>query len=63
MKSYRMNFAIRHEGRNNASKGIIRSIGFHEHGIVRGPVSEHRSLHEELLKRSKHGISLSAPIP
>ena len=30
---------VRGHGRNNASKGVVRSISFNEHGVVRSPMS------------------------
>jgi len=34
----RMDLAIGSNGGNNASNGIVGSISFYQHGIVRGPM-------------------------
>ena len=40
MESNRVDFIIRRHDRNDASQGIVGSVGFNQHGMVGRPVSQ-----------------------
>ena len=46
----------------DASKSIIRRVGFNHHLAARRPMCEDGSLGEGLLKRLKGGVSLQTPV-
>ena len=58
-----VNFTIRINRRDNASQGIVQSVGFDDDRSVRRPMGEDRCLGESRLERLECRLCFQIPIP